>query len=149
MFKPPIPDTGTGFPSWRDVFFESYWVREREKEAYLFNSQEESKMMPRRGSKLRRLVLDVLKPHSPTLPEFATNLTSISGVKGVNVTLIEIDKDTETLKVTLEGKLDYSDIRSAIEDWGGVIHSVDEVSAGSIGRVEGSARIRLRPQTEE
>jgi hypothetical protein len=106
-------------------------------------------MMPRRGSKLRRLVLDVLKPHSPTLPEFATNLTSISGVKGVNVTLIEIDKDTETLKVTLEGKLDYSDIRSAIEDWGGVIHSVDEVSAGSIGRVEGSARIRLRPQTEE
>jgi hypothetical protein len=106
--------------------------------------------MPRRKSKLRRLVLDVLKPHSPSLPEFAANLTSISGVKGANVTLIEIDKDTETLKVTLEGKLDYQSIRSAIEDWGGVVHSVDEVSAGTITQVEGTRRsIRPEAQREE
>lgn len=87
--------------------------------------------MPK-GSKpmLRRLVLDVLKPHSPTLPEFAAKLSSMAGVDGVNVTLIEIDKDTETLKVTIDGELDYAAIRSAIEEWGGVIHSVDEVMAG-------------------
>ena len=81
---------------------------------------------------LRRLVLDVLKPHSPTLPEFATKLSSIPGVDGVDVTLIEIDKDTETLKVTIEGELDYNTIRSAIEERGGVVHSVDEVMAGVI-----------------
>jgi hypothetical protein len=75
-------------------------------------------------------VLDVLKPHSPTLPEFAIKLSSMSGIKGVNVTLIEIDKDTETLKVTIDGRLDYDTIRSAIEEWGGVVHSVDEVTAG-------------------
>lgn len=79
---------------------------------------------------LRRLVLDVLKPHSPTLPDFAERLSSMPGVEGVNVTLIEIDKDTETLKVTIDGELDYAAIRSAIEEWGGVIHSVDEVMAG-------------------
>ena len=88
--------------------------------------------MPRRKTeiKIRRLVLDVLKPHSPTLPEFATRLGSLRGVEGVNVVLVEIDKETETLRVTVEGKLDYGVIRSAIEEWGGVIHSVDEVVAG-------------------
>jgi hypothetical protein len=106
--------------------------------------------MAKRKGKLKRLVLDVLKPHSPSLPEFASNLISISGVKGANVTLIEIDKDTETLRVTLEGKLDYPSIRSAIEDWGGVIHSVDEVSAGTITLPVRSRRgIRAEVQQEE
>ena len=84
------------------------------------------------STKLRRLVLDVLKPHSPTLPEFATKLGSIPRVAGVNVTLIEIDKETETLKVTIDGELDYATIRSMIEEWGGVIHSIDEAVAGSM-----------------
>jgi len=89
-------------------------------------------MARRSKSKLRRLVLDVLKPHSPTLPEFTMELSSIPGVDGVDVTLIEIDKDTETLKVTIEGELDYGTVRSAIEDRGGVVHSVDEVVAGVV-----------------
>lgn len=97
-----------------------------------------------RVRKLRRLVLDVLKPHSPTLPEFATKLSSMPGVAGVNVTLIEIDKDTETLKVTVEGKLDYSTIRSAIEEWGGVVHSVDEVVTGSLAGPTTERRLKLR-----
>ncbi len=88
--------------------------------------------MARKIRKIRRLVLDVLKPHSPTLPEFATKLSSMSGVDGVNVTLIEIDKDTETVKITIDGQLDYGTIRSAIEEWGGVVHSIDEVIAGSL-----------------
>jgi len=88
--------------------------------------------MPRKKAKVKiwRLVLDVLKPHSPALPEFATRLSSLRGVEGVNVTLIEIDKETETLRVAIEGKLNYGVIRSAIEEWGGVVHSVDEVAAG-------------------
>lgn len=80
--------------------------------------------------KLWKIVLDVLKPHEPPLPEFATKLASMSGVDGVNVTLVEIDRDTETVKVTINGKLDYSVIRATVEEWGGVIHSVDEVVVG-------------------
>ncbi|MFN4133943.1 MAG: DUF211 domain-containing protein, partial [Candidatus Hadarchaeales archaeon] len=51
---------------------------------------------------IKRLVLDVLKPHQPVLPEFATSLASIHGVTNVNVTLVEIDKETETLKLIIE-----------------------------------------------
>ncbi|MCD6247953.1 MAG: DUF211 domain-containing protein [Hadesarchaea archaeon] len=86
--------------------------------------------MVRKKPKLRRLVLDVLKPHSPPLPEFAMKLGSMPKVEGVNVTLVEIDKDTETVKVTIDGELEYEKINSMIEEWGGVIHSVDEVVAG-------------------
>ena len=32
--------------------------------------------------------------------------------------------------MTIEGELDYNMVRSAIEERGGVIHSVDEVMAG-------------------
>ncbi len=81
-------------------------------------------------SKIWRLVLDVLKPHDPSLPEFAKQIGQIKGVKGVDVDLFEIDQETETLKVTIEGELNFSRIKSQIEDWGGVIHSVDEVLAG-------------------
>jgi hypothetical protein len=99
------------------------------------------------NAKLRRLVLDVLKPHAPSLPDFATKLSSLPGVRGVNVMLVEIDKDTETLKVTIEGNLSFRVIRSAIEEWGGVIHSVDEVSAGELVLKEGK-RGRVRTQEE-
>ncbi|MCD7781646.1 MAG: DUF211 domain-containing protein [Methanosphaera sp.] len=80
---------------------------------------------------LIRVVLDILKPHSPSLPSFATYLSSLNGVDGVNITLIEIDKDTENVKITMEGKdLNYDQIKDAIETYGASIHSVDEVVAG-------------------
>lgn len=85
---------------------------------------------PSESSKIWRMVLDVLKPHDPSLPEFAEKLGSIGGVEGVDVSLLEIDKETETLKITVDGDLDYSKIKSKIEEWGGVVHSVDEVVTG-------------------
>lgn len=85
---------------------------------------------PSNESRIWRIVLDVLKPHAPSLPEFAKKLAEIEGVEGVDVDIFEIDKETETLKITIDGDLDYTKIRSQIEEWGGVIHSVDEVMAG-------------------
>ena len=80
---------------------------------------------------LIRIVLDILKPHEPTLPQFAKFLSELSGVEGVNVTLMEIDKETENIKVTMQGSdLDYQEITQAIEQYGGSIHSIDEVVAG-------------------
>ncbi len=81
--------------------------------------------------KVWRIVLDVLKPHEPSLPEFAKKIGAMEGVEGVDVALLEIDKETETLKITIDGDLDYQRIRAEIEDWGGVVHSVDEVVVGS------------------
>lgn len=99
-----------------------------------------------RAKKVRRLVLDVLKPHSPTLPDFTSKLGSMQGVDGVNVTLVEIDKDTETVKVTIEGELEYPAILSAIEEGGSVVHSVDEVLVGRLG---GEVRRRPKSRTRE
>ncbi len=80
---------------------------------------------------LIRIVLDILKPHEPNLPHFATYLSEIRGVEGVNVTLMEIDKETENIKVTMQGiNLDFEEISQSIERYGGSIHSVDEVVAG-------------------
>ena len=81
---------------------------------------------------IKRLVLDVLKPHQPVLPEFAESLGRIGGVMGVNITLIEVDAETESVKITVEGnKLNYSEIKEKIENLGAVIHSVDQVVAGT------------------
>jgi hypothetical protein len=55
----------------------------------------------------------------------------LDGVEGVNVTLMEIDKETENIKVTIQGsELNFEEISQAIEQYGGSIHSIDEVVAG-------------------
>lgn len=80
------------------------------------------------GSVIKSLVLDVLKPHSPSLPEFATFLSELGGVNKVDVTLIEMDERTESLKVVLNGSdIDFEALKEHIEKYGAVIHSVDQV----------------------
>ncbi len=82
---------------------------------------------------IRRLVLDVLKPHEPQSTVLAVKLSEIENVAGVNVTLAEIDQATESVKITIVGDdLDYSKIKKVIEDLGGVVHSIDEVVAGRV-----------------
>lgn len=81
---------------------------------------------------LKRLVLDVLKPHKPNLPLLAENLSNVKGVEGVNLSLVEIDKHTENIKITIEGNgVIYQDVVEVIEKAGGTVHSVDEVAAGT------------------
>ncbi len=80
---------------------------------------------------LIRIVLDILKPHEPNIPSFAIFLSELSGVDGVNITLMEIDKETENVKITMQGnELNFEEINQAIEQYGGTVHSVDEVVAG-------------------
>nr|WP_230972227.1 DUF211 domain-containing protein [Archaeoglobus neptunius] len=82
---------------------------------------------------MRRLVLDVLKPHEPRTTVFALRLSELNNVDGVNIHLSEIDQATENIKITILGNdLDFDEIKRLIEDLGGVIHSIDEVVAGKI-----------------
>lgn len=81
---------------------------------------------------IRRIVLDILKPHEPKITDMALKLTSLSNIDGVNITVYEIDKETENVKVTIEGNnLDFDEIQEIIESLGGTIHSIDEVVAGA------------------
>jgi len=82
-------------------------------------------------AELRKLVLDVLKPHAPDIVSFAKELAALEGIDGVNISLYEIDKEVENVKITVLGRfLDMSRIKDIISDAGGTIHSIDEVVAG-------------------
>ncbi|HUV61403.1 MAG TPA: DUF211 domain-containing protein [Thermoplasmata archaeon] len=82
-------------------------------------------------TEIKRLVLDVLKPHHPTIIEMSRRISVLKGVSGVNLTLEEVDRETESVKITIEGNsIDFESIEETISDCGAVIHSVDSVSAG-------------------
>jgi hypothetical protein len=83
--------------------------------------------------KLRRLVLDVLKPLEPSIEELARALADLEGVDGVNISIYEIDRRVENAKITIEGHdLNYQEIAEIIGENGGAVHSIDEVAAGKV-----------------
>ena len=82
--------------------------------------------------KIRRLVLDVLKPHEPGVIEYADKITELEGIDGLTLNVMEIDNKTQSVEICVEGDdVPYEDIRDVIESLGGSIHSVDQVSAGT------------------
>ena len=77
---------------------------------------------------VKRLVLDVLKPHQPNALEFSQAIASTAGNSRVQVAVLEVDEHTETLKVVVEGEaIDFEAIQSSISEMGGSLHSIDEV----------------------
>lgn len=73
-------------------------------------------------------MLDVLKPHQPPLPLFASFLREINGIKKVDISVVEIDEKTESLRVNIDGNnIDYEDLKSHMTRQGAVVHSVDRV----------------------
>ncbi len=82
-------------------------------------------------SDIKRIVLDVLKPHKPSLVDMSLRLAGIKGVDGVSCTLDEVDQETESVKVTIEGPaINYQNVEDTLRELGAVIHSVDLVSSG-------------------
>ena len=80
---------------------------------------------------IRRLVLDVLKPHKPSVVELSEVLSHLEGVEGVNIIIYEIDQQVENAKVIIAGSaINFEDIKEKLEEMGSTIHSVDEVAAG-------------------
>ncbi|GAH95218.1 unnamed protein product [marine sediment metagenome] len=81
---------------------------------------------------LRRVVLDVLKPHLPNVIELSSQLADLAGVDGVDISLIEMDQKVENVKITCEGdSIDYEKVEQIIRESGGSIHSLDKVSVGT------------------
>ena len=77
---------------------------------------------------IRYVVLDILKPRNPSLPEFAIHLGELTGITKVDVTMIEMDDRTESLKVVIEGTgLKFDDLKDHIEKQSATIHSVDQI----------------------
>lgn len=82
-------------------------------------------------SQIKLLILDVLKPHDPSIIVLSQRISALEGVYGVNCVLEEVDQETMSVKVTIEGSdIDYEPVQGAIESCGAVIHSIDGVSTG-------------------
>jgi len=80
---------------------------------------------------LRRIALDVLKPHDPSILAFTERIAEVEGVDGVTASLIELDQEVQNVKITAEGEaLSYDAIESAVEGLGGTVHSVDQAAYG-------------------
>jgi hypothetical protein len=77
---------------------------------------------------VKRIMLDVLKPHHPNALEFSQNIAKVGNDYRVCLTVLEMDEDTETLQLEVEGStIDLDAIESAITSMGGSLHSVDQV----------------------
>ena len=81
-----------------------------------------------------KMVLDVLKPHQPSILEMSKLIGELEGVRSVNTVLREVDADTETVVLSIEGdSLDYDEIVDVIENCSASVHSIDEVSVETNG----------------
>jgi hypothetical protein len=80
---------------------------------------------------VKRLVLDVLKPHDPSVLEFG-RLLAQQGEHLVKLTVLEMDDKTETLQLVIEGPdIDFDRVQAAITGFGASLHSIDEVEVAS------------------
>jgi len=80
---------------------------------------------------LRRVVIDVLKPHDPPLLAFSERVASTDSVDAVTTTLIELDTEVQNVRITVTGEpLDYDAVQATIDRLGGSVHSVDQASYG-------------------
>jgi uncharacterized protein len=79
---------------------------------------------------VKRILLDVLKPHQPGALEFSQTLADLDPGYRVNLRVEEVDENTESVIVVIEGEdIRFEEIGQAIKKMGGTIHSVDEVEA--------------------
>ena len=81
---------------------------------------------------IRKLVLDVVKPHEPDIVEVADAISKLDGVKRVEVEVRDYDSNIERLKLIVEGDdLDEDEIMEFIKYYGGNVASVDGVTVES------------------
>ena len=79
---------------------------------------------------VKRILLDVLKPHQPGSLDFAQTLADLDPSYRVNLKVEEVDENTESIFVVIEGEdIRFKEIDQAVKKMGGTIHSVDEVAA--------------------
>ncbi|TFG07993.1 MAG: hypothetical protein EU539_03500 [Promethearchaeota archaeon] len=73
--------------------------------------------------------LDVLKPHSPSLPFIAREIEQIKGVRFVSIKVDEIDQKTTSVFITVKGtgEMNIEEITQSLEELNCAVHSIDRV----------------------
>jgi len=83
---------------------------------------------------VKRVVLDVLKPHSPDIHALAQVVAEQGAGWRVRIIVDEVDEKTESVIVTVEGDdIALDRVVEAIGSLGGSVHSIDEVEVDGSG----------------
>ncbi|GBF09742.1 hypothetical protein apy_14670, partial [Aeropyrum pernix] len=67
----------------------------------------------------------------PSIIDVSREVAALPGIEGVNITVKEIDVETVTLTMTIEGSdIDYGSVEKKLEELGCIVHSIDQAVAG-------------------
>ncbi|HEY9148462.1 MAG TPA: DUF211 domain-containing protein [Gammaproteobacteria bacterium] len=87
-------------------------------------------------SRLKRVVLDVLKPREPNIIEFAKAIAMLGTGYRVNLRVDEVDDRTESVILEVEAEeIDFDALQAVINNLGASLHSVDEVEVAGQGDI--------------
>ncbi len=77
---------------------------------------------------IKRIVLDVLKPHHPNALDLAQAIAALGPDYRVGLKVTAVDEKTESAEVTVEaGMIDFEGVKNAITAMGATVHSIDAV----------------------
>jgi len=82
------------------------------------------------NAKVKYLVLDVLKPHRPSIVDLTRELViRLPGVTKISTSIVEIDQDTESIKMEIYGNdVKVEEIKRILREYGASLHSIDAVT---------------------
>lgn len=80
---------------------------------------------------VKKILIDSLKSRELSIVDLSTALGSLSGVNEVNIVVVEVDSNTETLKVTIRGsQINNNQVKEIMVKYGVSIKGVDEITVG-------------------
>lgn len=81
---------------------------------------------------IKKLILDILKPHRPNALEFSQAIAAVGTDYHVRLSVMEVDENTETVQLEItSANIDFDAIQNSITEMGGSLHSIDIVEVES------------------
>ena len=78
--------------------------------------------------KVKRLVVDSLKPLETPKLDLALALGRVEGVDGVTLSVTEVDSKTETIRLLIAGQdINYDRVQDVFSVFGAAVRSIDEI----------------------
>ncbi|WP_309492580.1 DUF211 domain-containing protein [Candidatus Hecatella orcuttiae] len=78
---------------------------------------------------IRRLVIDSLMPRDSSIIDLSQAICRVEGVEEVDISVMEVDVKTETIKLTIRGaNINYDELCKVMNDHGTAIRSIDEIN---------------------
>ena len=78
---------------------------------------------------IKKILLDSLKSRELSIVDLSKALGSVNGVSEVDIVVVEVDSNTETMRITIEGpQINFNQVQKVMDKHGVSIKGVDEIS---------------------